>query len=246
MSHHYLQFSHVHYRYPNGREALRNVSLRITHGEKTALLGANGSGKSTLLLHTAGLLLPASGEVSVGGIGVTPRTLGVIRQTVGLVFQNPDHQLFMPTVEEDVAFGPANMGLTPEEIEKRVTEALEAVGALHLRKESPGQLSGGQKRSAAIATVLAMEPSVLVLDEPTSDLDPRARRQTIGLLKRFSHTMLVATHDMEMAWELCPRAIVMRDGEIAADGATETIFRDAALLDACGLEPPCSLRNCRP
>lgn len=243
MSHHYLQLNHVCYRYPNGHEALRDVSLRITHSEKTALLGANGSGKSTLLLHTAGLLLPASGEVSVGGIGLTPRTLPHIRQTVGLVFQNPDHQLFMPTVGEDVAFGPANMGLTPEEIEKRVTEALEAVGALHLRGESPFRLSGGQKRSAAIATVLAMEPSVLVLDEPTSDLDPRARRRIIGLLKRFNHTMLIATHDMEMALELCPRAIVMRDGTVAADGPTQTLFRDTALLEACGLEPPCPMQT---
>ena len=242
MSHHYLQFTRVSYRYPNGREALRDVSLRIGHGEKVALLGANGSGKSTLLLHTAGLLLPSEGEVSVGGIGATPATLPLIRQTVGLVFQNPDHQLFMPTVEEDVAFGPANMGLTPEEIEKRVAAALEAVGAQHLRKESPYRLSGGQKRSAAIATVLAMGPSVLVLDEPTSDLDPRARRRTIDLLKRFSHTRLAATHDMEMALELCPRTIVMRDGTLAADGPTETLFRDTDLLDACGLEPPGSLR----
>lgn len=242
MSHHYLQFDRVGYRYPGGREALRNVSLRITHGEKVALAGANGSGKSTLLLLAAGLLLPTEGEVSVGGIGLTPRTLPLVRQTVGLVFQNPDHQLFMPTVEEDVAFGPANMGLTPEEIETRVTAALEATGALHLRKEPPHRLSGGQKRSAAIATVLAMEPSVLVLDEPTSDLDPRARRQTLGLLKRFSHTMLAATHDMELVRELCPRMIILRDGEIAADGAAETLFRDAALLEACGLEPPCGMR----
>jgi len=242
MSHHYLQFDRVSYRYPGGREALHGVSLRITHGEKVALVGANGTGKSTLLLLAAGLLLPTEGEVSVGGIGLTPRTLPIVRQTVGLVFQNPDHQLFMPTVEEDVAFGPANMGLTPEEIEARVTAALESVGALHLRKESHCRLSGGQKRSAAIAMVLAMEPSVLVLDEPTSDLDPRARRQTLELLKRFSHTMLVATHDMEMARELCPRMIVLRDGEIAADGAAETLFRDTDLLDACGLEPPCRMR----
>ena len=134
MSHHYLQFDRVGYRYPGGREALHGVSLRITHGEKVALVGANGTGKSTLLLLAAGLLLPTDGEVSVGGIGLTPRTLPIVRQTVGLVFQNPDHQLFMPTVEEDVAFGPANMGLTPEEIEARVTAALESVGALHLRK----------------------------------------------------------------------------------------------------------------
>ncbi len=243
MSHHYLRFDDVHYRYPNGYEALRGISFRLEHGEKAALTGANGAGKSTLLLHTAGLLLPTRGEVSVGGIGVRRRTLPLIRQSVGLVFQNPDNQLFMPTVEEDVAFGPANMHLTPEEIEARVAKALEAVDATHLRGCSPYRLSGGQKRRAAIATVLAMEPSVLVLDEPTSDLDPRARRRTIELLRGFGHTMLVATHDMELVAELCPRMIVLREGRIAADGRTDDIFRDPALLDACGLEAPCSMRK---
>lgn len=243
MSHHYLHFERVSYRYPNGCEALHEATFRIVHGEKVALLGMNGAGKSTLLLHLAGLLLPTSGEAIVGGIRLTPRTLATIRRTVGLVFQNPDNQLFMPTVEEDVAFGPANMRLTPEEIERRVTGALEAVGALHLRRQAPYHLSGGQKRSVAIATVLAMEPSVLLLDEPTSNLDPRARRQTIELLRRFDHTMLLATHDMEMALELCPRTIVMHDGRIAADDATAAVFRNAPLLDACGLEPPGSMQS---
>lgn len=242
MSHHYLHFEQVGYRYPNGHEALRDATFHITHGEKTALMGMNGAGKSTLLLLLAGLLLPTTGEAIVGGIRSTRRTLAAIRRSAGMVFQNPDNQLFMPTVEEDVAFGPANMRLTPAEIEKRVTEALEAVGALHLRKQAPYHLSGGQKRSVAIATVLAMEPSVLLLDEPTSNLDPRARRQTIDLLRRFDHTMLLATHDMEMAYELCPRAIVLHDGKIVADGNTQTIFRDTALLEVCGLEAPASLR----
>ncbi len=243
MSHHYLLFDRVRYRYPDGYEALRGISLRITHGEKVALVGANGAGKSTLLLLAAGLLLPTEGEVVVGGIRLARRTLPRIRQSVGLVFQHPDNQLFMPTVEEDVAFGPANMGMTPEQIERQVAAALEAVGASHLRTKSPYRLSGGQKRSVAIATVLAMEPSVLVLDEPTSDLDPRARRQTIELLKRFDHTMLVATHDLEMAVELCPRTLILRDGEIAADGLTADLFGDTALLEACALEQPCSLRK---
>lgn len=243
MSHHYLRFDDVHYRYPNGYEALRGVSLCITHGEKVALVGVNGAGKSTLLLHTNGLLMPDRGEVVLGGITLTRKTLNLVRQSVGLVFQDPDNQLFMPTVEEDVAFGPSNMGLTPEEIESRVVEALEAVGALHLRKRSPYHLSGGQKKSVSIATVLSMGPSVLILDEPTANLDPRARRQTIDLLSRFSHTMLVATHDMEMVWDLCPRTIVMQDGRIVADGATRTVFEDAALLEACGLEQPCRMRE---
>lgn len=242
MSHHYLRFDDVHYRYPNGYEALCGVSFRITHGEKVALVGANGAGKSTLLLHTNGLLMPSQGGVVLGGIALTRRTLPLVRQSVGLVFQDSDNQLFMPTVEEDVAFGPSNMRLEPEEIRRRVTEALDAVGALDLRGESPFRLSGGQKRRVAIATVLAMEPSVLVMDEPTSNLDPRARRQIIDLIRRFSHTTLIATHDMEMMLDLCDRTIVMKEGRIVADGSTRHVFGDLALLEECGLEQPCELR----
>ena len=242
MSHHYLRFDDVHYRYPNGYEALCGVSFCITHGEKVALVGANGAGKSTLLLHTNGLLIPTQGEVVMGGIKLTRRTLPLVRQSVGLVFQDSDNQLFMPTVEEDVAFGPSNMRLEPEEIRRRVTEALDAVGALDLRGESPFRLSGGQKKRVAIATVLAMEPSVLVMDEPTSNLDPRARRQIIDLIRRFGHTTLIATHDMEMVLDLCDRTIVMKQGRIVADGSTRHVFGDLALLEECGLEQPCELR----
>ena len=242
MSHHYLRFDDVHYRYPNGYEALCGVSFRITHGEKVALVGANGAGKSTLMLHTNGLLMPSQGGVVLGGIALTRRTLPLVRQSVGLVFQDSDNQLFMPTVEEDVAFGPSNMRLEPEEIRRRVTEALDAVGALHLRGASPFRLSGGQKKRVAIATVLAMEPSVLVMDEPTSNLDPRARRQIIDLIRRFSHTTLIATHDMEMVLDLCDRTIVMKEGRIVADGSTRHVFGDLALLEECGLEQPCELR----
>ena len=242
MSHHYLRFDDVHYRYPNGYEALCGVSFRITHGEKVALVGANGAGKSTLLLHTNGLLMPSQGGVVLGGIALTRRTLPLVRQSVGLVFQDSDNQLFMPTVEEDVAFGPSNMRLEPEEIRRLVTEALDAVGALDLRGESPFRLSGGQKKRVAIATVLAMEPSVLVMDEPTSNLDPRARRQIIDLIRRFSHTTLIATHDMEMVLDLCDRTIVMKEGRIVADGSTRHVFGDLALLEECGLEQPCELR----
>ena len=242
MSHHYLLFDDVHYRYPNGYEALRGVSFRVTHGEKVALVGANGAGKSTLLLHTDGLLMPSEGQVVVGGITLTRRTLPLVRQSVGLVFQDSDNQLFMPTVEEDVAFGPSNMRLEPHEIECRVVDALDAVGALHLRKSSPFQLSGGQKKRVAIATVLSMEPSILVMDEPTSNLDPQARRQIIDLIRRFRHTTLIATHDMEMVLDLCDRTIVMKDGRIVADGSTRHVFGDLALLEECGLEQPSGLR----
>lgn len=230
MSHHYLQFDNVHYRYPNGYEALKGVTFRITHGEKVALIGANGAGKSTLVLHTNGLLLPTAGSVNVGDVPVGKKTLALIRQSVGLVFQNPDDQLFMPTVEEDVAFGPVNMGLPEEEVDRRVKAALEAVGAFSLLKQASYRLSGGQKRSVAIATVLSMEPNVLVMDEPTSNLDPRARQQLILLIRSFAHTCLIATHDLDMVRQLCGRTLVMKDGLVVADRATEEILDDEALL----------------
>lgn len=191
MSHHYLRFEQVTYRYPDGHEALHDVSFELKHGEKAAVVGANGAGKSTLLLHTDGLLLPTSGRVVVGGVPVTRRTLPTIRRTVGYLFQQPDDQLFMPTVGEDIAFGPANMALDDAEIERRVVNALEAVGALELRDHSPAHLSGGQKKRVAIATILAMEPSILVMDEPTAALDPQARRQLIELIRIFDHTTLL-------------------------------------------------------
>lgn len=238
MSHHYIRFDNVHYTYPNGYEALRGVTFLIRHGEKVALVGANGAGKSTVVLHTNGLLLPRIGAVNVGDIPVCKKTLRLVRQTVGLVFQNQDDQLFMPTVEEDVAFGPVNMRLPASEIERRVTESLAAVGAAALRQRASYQLSGGQKRSVSIATVLSMEPDILVMDEPTSNLDPKARRQIISLISSFSHTCLIATHDLEMVWELCERTLVMKDGKVIADGATREMFRDKALLDESGLEQP--------
>ncbi len=245
MNPHDLLFDRVRYSYPDGHEALRNLSFRISRGEKVALVGANGAGKSTLLLLADGLLTPSHGKVVVGGIELTGKTVRQIRQSVGMVFQNSDDQLFMPTVEEDVAFGPANMGLTRGEIARRVTEALAAVGASHLRQAPPYTLSGGQKKRVALATVLAMDPSILVLDEPTAGLDPRARRQTIELLHRFRHTMLVATHDLEMAAGLCERTIVLQQGRIVADAPTEQLFRDLPLLEACGLEQPGSFARRR-
>lgn len=238
MSHHYMRFNNVRYTYSNGYEALKGVSFRIDHGEKVALVGVNGAGKSTLFLHTNGLLLPTQGDVNIGDIPICKKTLPIIRQTVGLVFQNPDDQLFMPTVADDVAFGPINMKLPPLEIERRVTQALEDVGASALRNRMGYQLSGGQKRSVAIATVLAMEPDILVMDEPSSNLDPKARRQLINLVRSFAHTCLIATHDLDMVWELCKRTIVMKDGMILADGSTQDIFSDKSLLEESGLEQP--------
>lgn len=235
MSHHYIKFTDVHFSYPDGYEALRGVSFNISHGERVALLGRNGAGKSTLILMTNGLLMPASGEVNIGGIPITKRTLMQVRQSVGMVFQNPDDQLFMPTVEEDVAFGPLNMNLPYEEVERRVVEALTSVNALNLRKKSPMQLSGGQRRRVAIATVLSMEPAILVLDEPTANLDFISRRDLLDLLKGFTHTQLIATHDLDMVRELCGRTIVLDEGKIIADGQTSDILEDANVKAILGI-----------
>ena len=235
MSHHYIKFTDVHFSYPDGYEALRGVSFNISHGERVALLGRNGAGKSTLILMTNGLLMPTSGEVNIGGIPITKRTLMQVRQSVGMVFQNPDDQLFMPTVEEDVAFGPLNMNLPYEEVERRVVEALTSVNALNLRKKSPMQLSGGQRRRVAIATVLSMEPAILVLDEPTANLDFISRRDLLDLLKGFMHTQLIATHDLDMVRELCGRTIVLDEGKIIADGQTNDILEDANVKAILGI-----------
>lgn len=243
MSHHYIQFSDVSYSYPNGYEALSGVTFRITHGEKVALLGLNGAGKSTLLLHTNGLLLPSRGEVNVGDVPVCRRTLRLVRQAVGMVFQNPDDQLFMPTVADDVAFGPRNMGLPPDEVRRRVDLALEAVGASDLANRPSFELSGGQRRAVAIATVLSMEPDILVMDEPTANLDSGARRRLLNILHGFGHTMLVATHDLDMALELCPRAILLDHGRVAADGPTARILCDRALMQSAGMDIPRAILN---
>lgn len=240
--HHYLRFDNVHFSYPNKHEALRGVSFYLSHGEHIALAGANGAGKSTLLLLCNHLLTPSQGKIDVGGIILSRKSEKLIRQQVGIVFQDADNQLFMPTVEQDTAFGPSLMGLSCDEVKKRVSEALEMVGIEALRHREPHTLSGGEKRRAAIATVLAMSPSILLLDEPTAGLDPRSRRKLIELLKGFSHTMLLATHDMELIVELCPRTIILNEGKIAADGSTEDVFSDLALLERCGLEQPLSMR----
>ncbi|BBB89467.1 MAG TPA: ABC transporter ATP-binding protein [Methylomusa anaerophila] len=244
MSHHTIDFIDVQYSYPDGTEALRNLGLHIGHGESVAIVGANGSGKTTLLSHLIGILFPTTGTVNIGGFPVSNKTLPHIRQTVGMVFQNPDDQLFMPTVFDDVAFGPLNLGFEAAEVESRVIAALKTVGALDLKDRPPYRLSGGQKRAVAIATVLAMEPSILVMDEPTAALDPLARRQLINLLETFSHTKIIATHDLDMVLDLCERTIVLKNGSVLADGPTGEIFGDEALLAKAHLEKPLSMQGC--
>jgi len=244
MSHHSIQATDLGFAYPDGTVALTDVSFFIGHGESIALVGANGAGKSTLLMHLLGFLMPTAGTVRVGDVPVTKQTLPDIRKTVGMVFQDPDDQLFMPSVFEDVAFGPMNLGLPAEEVERRVTDALGRVGALGLKDRPPYRLSGGEKRAVAIATVLAMCPSLLIMDEPSSNLDPRARRRLIQLLATFEHTKIIATHDLDLAVDLCERTIVMSEGTITADGPTREVFADDALLQASGLEKPLALQAC--
>jgi cobalt/nickel transport system ATP-binding protein len=244
MSQHHLAAAALSYTYPDGTPALRNVSLDIHPGESVAIVGANGAGKSTLLAQFGGVLTPSSGSVTVGDTAVTQSTLPQIRRLVGMIFQDADDQLFMPSVFEDVAFGPLNLGLTLEECRQRAQHCLEQVGAWHLRGRPPHRLSGGEKRRVAIAAVLAMSPSILLLDEPTAGLDPRARRQAIGLLGALRQTRIVATHDLEMVLELCPRTICLHKGEAVADGPTSAILRRPDLLEECGLEMPPSLGAC--
>jgi cobalt/nickel transport system ATP-binding protein len=222
--------------YPDGHSALNGVSLTLAPGEKVALVGPNGAGKSTLMLHLNGILHPSSGALRVCGLEVRDGNLARVRGAVGLVFQDPDDQLFSPTVFDDVAFGPIYQGLPRAEIKARVAYALASVHMSDFAGRVSHHLSTGEKKRIAVATVLAMEPAILVLDEPTAGLDPRARRGLINLLRELPQAMLVATHDLRMVRDLLPRTVVMDCGEIVADGRTAEILRDEALLAAHGLE----------
>ena len=244
MSHHLVETSQLKHIYPDGTIALKDVSFRVLHGESVGVIGANGAGKSTLLLHLNGTLTATSGEIIIGDDMLSKETLATIRRTVGMVFQDPDDQLFMPTVYDDIAFGPINLGLSRETIQARVDQALSRVEAVELRDKPPYHLSSGEKKRVAIATVLAMLPEILVLDEPTNGLDPYARRLLIDLLKGFHHTRIVASHDLDMIFELCERTIVLHEGKVMADGPTLEIFQDHELLSACRLEKPFAMQSC--
>jgi cobalt/nickel transport system ATP-binding protein len=232
-----LAIKHLSFSYPDGHVALRDVSLEMQAGEKVALVGPNGAGKSTLMLHLNGIL-GSKGEISVGNLAVTRPNLAVIRAKVGLVFQNPDDQLFSPTVFEDVAFGPLHMGFSEQEVRGRVERALSQVNMSDYGPRLSHHLSTGEKKRVAIATVLAMDAEILVLDEPSAGLDPRARRALINLLRALPLTMLVSTHDMLMVRELFPRMVIVDEGRIVADGPTEVLMEDVTLLEAHGLERP--------
>ena len=244
MSHHIVEVKNLQFTYPDNTAALRGVSFRIQHGESVAVVGGNGAGKSTLLQHLNGYLTPTVGLVRIGDYPLTPETLQEVRRTVGMVFQDPDDQLFMATVFDDVAFGPLNLGLPAEEVNARVLQALRTVDVEELKDRPPHRLSSGQKRRVAIATVLSMSPDILVMDEPSAGLDPRARRQLIELLRTFEHSKIIATHDLDLVMELCERTIIMHEGSVMADGPTKKIFQDDALLSASHLEKPLTMQSC--
>jgi cobalt transport protein ATP-binding subunit len=236
-----IQIHGIEFAYPDGKEALRGVDLDIEAGERVAILGPNGAGKTTLALHLNGILEPVSGSIEVGGLPVVEENYAQVRRMVGLVFQDPNDQLFMPSVREDVAFGPANLGVTGDELTRRVEAALDVVSGTELADRPPHHLSGGEKRAAALATVLSMQPDVLVFDEPSSGLDPAGRRQLILTLAGLPMTQLVITHDLLLALELCPRAVIMNEGRVVADGPTRQLLSDEDLLAANRLEFPYQL-----
>ena len=235
--HHSIEVKNLSYTYPDGTVALNDVSLNIEPGEKVALVGPNGAGKSTLILHLNGIL-SGQGFVRVCSHAVVKENLGKVRSCVGLVFQSPEDQLFSPSVFDDVAFGPLYQGLPSAEVHERVDDALAAVHMQKYKKRVSHHLSVGEKKRIAIATVLSMHPQVLVLDEPTGGLDPRSRRALIHLLKELPLTMLASTHDMVLVREIFPRMIILDEGRVVADGPTQVLMNDAALLEAHGLEKP--------
>jgi cobalt transport protein ATP-binding subunit len=232
-----VQVKDLHFSYPDGHQALRGITLSVCEGEKIALVGPNGAGKSTFMLHLNGILGEDS-PISISGLSLEKENLPLIRALVGLVFQNPDDQLFSPTVFDDVAFGPLHMGLPEEEVKDRVEEALAAVRMEGFGDRLSHHLSMGQKKRIAIATVLSMHPQILVLDEPSAGLDPRARRALIDFLRDLEITMLVSTHDLQMVAELFPRMVIMDEGLIVADGSTRDLLRNQELLLEHGLEKP--------
>lgn len=233
-----LEIEGLAYAYPDGRQALFGVDLVLGRGERVALLGPNGAGKTTLVLHLNGIHSAGAGSVTVGGMPVRDPHLPEIRRRVGIVFQDPDDQLFMPTVHDDVAFGPANLGIRGTELEDRVAHALRAVGMSEMADRAPHHLSFGQRRRVAVATVLAMDPDILVLDEPSSNLDPAARRELAQILQSLEITVLMVTHDMPYAAQLCERSVILSGGIVAADGPTHEILSDHDLLTEHRLELP--------
>lgn len=230
-----LTINNVTVEYPDGTKAINNLSLNVKSGEKLALIGANGAGKSTLMLAIEGIL-DSTGEIKIDDLVVDPKNIVKVRQQVGMLFQNPDDQLFMATIYDDIAFGPRNAGLDEESVKYRVEDRLKLLNIEHLKDKTALKLSGGEKRMAALATVLAMKPSVMLLDEPTAFLDPKARRNLINVLNSLPHTMLIATHDLTFAKEVCREAVVIKDGNFFAKGNCDEILYNQELMDEGGIE----------
>jgi len=243
MSHHIIELESIQYTYPDGTRALDGISFRIVHGESVGIVGANGAGKSTLLLQMNGTLRPTGGRVRIGQAILSKKTAKDFRKKIGFLFQDPDDQIFMPTVFEDVAFGPLNLGWTPENVVQSASKALKQVNCLHLKDRPPHRLSEGEKRSVSIASVISMDPDILVMDEPSSNLDPRSRRQLIQLLRTFQHTKILAAHDLDMVMDLCERTIILSQGRVVADGPTLELFSDENLLKENGLEKPLCMQG---
>lgn len=235
-----VELRNLNYAYPDGTAALRDISIVIARGEKVAFVGPNGAGKSTLLLHLNGII-HGRGEVRILGESISDRTIRAVRSRVGFVFQDAEDQLFCPTVFDDVAFGPLNWRYPREEIQHRVKRALERVGMEGSEERNAFHLSGGEKKRIALATVLALDPEILVLDEPSGDLDPRTRRSLIELLRTFDTTLVVATHDLDLVLDLCERSIILFEGRVVADGKSEQLLRDEELLRKYELELPLSM-----
>ena len=240
-----LEIEKLNYAYPDGHQAIRDINLKIEEGESIALVGANGAGKSSLFKLIIGISEIKEGSIKVEELAVGKKTLKDIRRKVGMVFQNPDDQLFMTKVYDDIAFGPRNELLTEEEVEERVVNALEQLGITHLRDRMPHRLSGGEKRVIAIALVLAMNPRVILFDEPTSFLDPQARRNVINTLDSLKMTKIIATHDLDMALDICDRVIILHHGSVFADGTVKDILLDENLLSQCHLELPLCMQKPR-
>lgn len=237
-----IRVRNLDYIYPDGTKALKGMDLDIFKGESVGLIGPNGAGKSTLLLHLNGILKGRPGSVEVLGMKVEEKNLINIRQKVAIVFQQPEDQLFMPTVFDDVAFGPINAGYSKERVKGKVKEALKGVRMEDYEKRCSHHLSFGEKKRISLATVLSMEPEILILDEPTSNLDPRARRHLIKLLRNLNLTKIVAGHDLELILDICPRVILLDEGKIVANGGAKKILKDKSLMESHGLEVPLSLR----
>jgi len=243
MSHHHIICSNVSFSYDKNAEILHDISFSAGHDDAIGIIGANGVGKSTLLRILVGLEMDFTGEVTVGEIKVTKKTLPRIREKIGYVFQDSENQLFMPTVYEDVAFAPRNYGLDAEQVDERVKHALDLIGIDYLKNKQPYKMSGGEKKLAAIATILAMTPDVILMDEPTIALDPRNRRRLINILNSLDHIKIIASHDLDMVLETCNRVLLMSGGRIIADGATREILTNKELLEANGLELPFCLQG---